>query len=82
MMDTEATQTRRGRKKIYDDREKITFYADKNLLMLIDAICSFESLSRSEFVVNTLNEYFRSKKELTDQLLALKEKFFEKKNHE
>lgn len=64
---------KRGRKKIYDDREKLTLYISKELARLIQCISTAKNISMSNYAVSILEQEIYKKKEMLEQILALQE---------
>ena len=63
-----------GRKKIYDDREKLTLYISKELANAISCISKAKNISMSNYAVSILEQEISKKKEVLEQILALQEK--------
>ena len=84
-MNTENTQNeistveisetkKRGRKKEYEDREKLTLYISKKLARDIECISRVKNISKSNYAVSILEAEINKKKDTLDKILELQQK--------
>ena len=84
-MNTENTQNeistveisetkKRGRKKEYEDREKLTLYISKELARDIECISRVKNISKSNYAVSILEEEINKKKDTLEQIQKLQQK--------
>ena len=69
----EIQKSKKGRKKQYEDREKLTLYISKELANDIECISRVKNISKSNYAVSILEEEINKKKSTIEQIRKIQQ---------